>query len=104
MYAVIEDSGRQYRVNEGDIVEVDRRDVDEGQKTLDFDRVLMLGDAENAQIGTPVVEGAKVVARIEGEIKAKKIDVIKFRRRKGHRVKRGHRQRYLRVRVERIVV
>jgi len=103
VYAVIEDGGRQYRVKTGDILDVDRRDLSEGQETIEFDRVLMLGEGEDAQIGTPTVTGAKVIARIDKEFKARKIDVVKFRRRKGYQVKKGHRQRYLRVRIEQIV-
>ena len=102
MYAIIEDGGRQYRVSEGDTIEVDRRDLAEGQETLEFDRVLMVGDGEKSVVGQPVVADAKVTARIEGEFKGEKIVVQHFRRRKDSRTRAGHRQKYLRVRITKI--
>ena len=102
MYAIIEDGGRQFRVAEGDVVEVDLRDLAEGQERLEFDRVLMIGDGENSVVGQPVVAQAKVTARIEGEVKGEKIIVQHFKRRKDSRTKAGHRQKYLRVRIEKI--
>ena len=104
MYAIIEDSGRQYKVQQGDAIEVDLRPVEQGQQTIEFDRVLMVGGTDEPKVGTPVVEGAKVVGQIAGEVKGPKLDVIKFRRRKGYRVKIGHRQRYLRVTISDIQV
>jgi len=101
MYAIIEDSGTQIRVAEGDVLELDLRDAEEGS-TLTFDRVLLVGDAEagrDATLGRPYVDGASVSAEVLGEVKGEKIDVIKFKRRKGYRRKIGHRQRYTRVRV-----
>ena len=104
MYAIIEDSGRQYKVQQGDAIEVDLRPVEQGQQTIEFDRVLMVGGTDQPKVGTPVVEGAKVVGQLAGEVKGPKLDVIKFRRRKGYRVKIGHRQRYLRVTISDIQV
>jgi large subunit ribosomal protein L21 len=104
MYAIIEDSGRQYKVQQGDAIEVDLRPVEQGQQTMEFDRVLMVGGTDEPKVGTPLVEGAKVVGQLAGEVKGPKIDVIKFRRRKGYRVKIGHRQRYLRVTISDIQV
>ena len=104
MYAIIEDSGRQYKVQQGDAIEVDLRPVEQGQETIEFDRVLMVGGTDQPKVGTPVVEGAKVVGQLAGEVKGPKLDVIKFRRRKGYRVKIGHRQRYLRVTISDIQV
>ncbi|UCG33273.1 MAG: 50S ribosomal protein L21 [Phycisphaerales bacterium] len=103
MYAIIEDGGRQYRVSEGDTIEVDRRDLTEGQEELEFDRVLMVGNGEHSVVGQPVVAEAKVTARIEGEHKGEKLVVQHFRRRKNSRTRTGHRQKYLRVRIEKIV-
>jgi large subunit ribosomal protein L21 len=97
MYAIIEDGSRQYRVGVGDTIEVDRRDLAEGQESLEFDRILLVGQGADVKIGQPFVEGASVTASVEGEIKGPKIDVVKMKRRKGYRVKTGHRQRYLRV-------
>ncbi len=104
MYAIIEDSGRQYKVQQGDAIEVDLRPVEQGQQTIEFDRVLMVGGTDEPKVGTPVLEGAKVVGQLAGEVKGPKLDVIKFRRRKGYRVKIGHRQRYLRVTISDIQV
>ena len=103
MYAIIEDSGRQYRVAQGDKIYVDRREVPEGQTTIEFDQVLALGQGTEARIGRPLVEGAKVIAIVDGEVKAKKITVIKFRRRKNYRRKMGHRQKHLQVTISEIV-
>jgi large subunit ribosomal protein L21 len=99
MYAVVEDSGTQFKVSEGDLMQIDLRDLPESAKTVTFDRVLVVG-GESATIGAPYVDGAKVEAEIlEREFKGEKIDVIKFKRRKGYRRKQGHRQRYMKVRV-----
>ncbi len=100
MYAIVEDSGRQFRVRQNDVIDVDLRDLPEGAETIEFDRVLLVGDEQeqgSTKIGQPWLDGAKVLARIDGEIKDDKITVIKFKRRKGYRRKQGHRQRYLRV-------
>lgn len=99
MYAVVEDSGTQFKVSEGDLMQIDLRDLPESAKTVTFDRVLVVG-GDSAKIGAPYVNGAKVEAEIlEHDFKGEKIDVIKFKRRKGYRRKQGHRQRYMKVRV-----
>ncbi len=100
MYAIIEDSGTQIKVATGDVVDLDLRDAAPSD-TITFDRVLLIsaGDSAPATIGTPYIKGAQVKAEVLEEIKGEKIDVIKFKRRKGYRVKTGHRQRYLRVRI-----
>ncbi len=101
MYAIIEDSGTQIRVAKGDVVDIDLRDVDARRKKIKFDRVLLVGEAgDDATIGTPYVSGAAVTAEVLEEVKGDKIDVIKYKRRKGYRRKIGHTQRYLRVRIE----
>ena len=102
MYAIIEDGAHQYRVEEGQRLDVQLHDIDEGQTTLSFDKVLLTGDGENTRIGQPYLEGAKVTATIEGEIKGDKIVTIKLRRRKNYRRKIGHRQRYLRLKIDKI--
>lgn len=103
VYAIIEDSGVQFRVEKGETLYVDLRELSDGQDTIEFDRVLMLGDGESSKIGSPWVEGAKVVGRLAGEVKADKLTIQKFKRRKGYHVKKGHRQRHLEVTVEDIV-
>jgi large subunit ribosomal protein L21 len=104
VYAIIEDSGTQIKVAPGDVVDVDLREVGPRTKKIKFDRVLLLGGDTNgdATIGAPYVNGAAVTAEIIGEVQGDKIDVIKFKRRKGYRVKQGHRQRYLRVKINEI--
>lgn len=104
MYAIIEDSGTQFKVSEGDIVRVDLRPGDEAPESINFDRVLMIGGREGVEptLGSPLVDGAKVEAEVLTEVRGDKITIFKFRRRKGYRRKKGHRQRFLRVRVTRI--
>ncbi len=97
MYAIIEDGSRQYRVGVGDTIEVDLRDLAEGQDTIEFDKVLLIGEGADVKIGQPFVSGASVTAKLEAEVKDPKLVVEKFRRRKGYHVKTGHRQRHLRV-------
>ncbi len=101
MYAIIEDSGTQIRVAKGDIVDIDLRNVGAKRKKIKFDRVLMVGESgTDATIGQPYVAGAAVTAEVLEEVKGDKINVIKFKRRKGYRRKVGHTQRYLRVRID----
>ncbi len=105
MYAIIEDSGTQIRVAPGDVVEIDRRELPKRRKTLSFDRVLLVGDPAAdvpTKIGTPYVSGATVKAKVLGEVLGRKIDVIKYKRRKGYRRKQGHRQRYLKIEITEI--
>ena len=104
MYVIIEDSGSQMKVSEGDVLTIDLRELPEDAKTVTFDRVLLVGGAgAAAKVGSPYVAGASVVADvIDRDFKGEKIDVIKFKRRKGFRRKQGHRQRYMRVKVSSI--
>ena len=104
MYAVIEDSGQQFRVCEGDVLNVDLRELGEDAKEIEFDRVLLVSGEGNISVGTPFVEGAKVVAEIvAAEAKGPKLHVYHWRRRKGSQRKVGHRQKYVRVRIAKIV-
>jgi large subunit ribosomal protein L21 len=103
VYAIIEDGGRQYKVAPGDKIYVDIRDLPEGQETIEFDRVLALGEGAEARIGQPLVAGAKVIARLEGEIKGEKLHIMKYRRRKNYRRVTGHRQKHLQVTISEIV-
>ncbi len=98
MYAVVRTGGKQYRVAEGDQIQIERIDGTVGEE-IDFDDVLMIGGGEDAQIGTPRVEGAKVSGRILAQDRAKKITVFKFKRRKGYQRKQGHRQNITRVQI-----
>ncbi|MEE2973226.1 MAG: 50S ribosomal protein L21 [Planctomycetota bacterium] len=101
MYAIIEDSGTQIMVREGDVIEVDLRPEApaEGSEMV-FDRVLAIGGGDgDASIGTPYVAGASVKAEVVGETKGEKIVNVMYKRRKGMRRKSGHRQRYVTVKI-----
>ncbi|MDZ7698089.1 MAG: 50S ribosomal protein L21 [Deltaproteobacteria bacterium] len=101
MYAVIQTGGKQYRVSQGEEVKVERLNGEVGD-TVTFEEVLVTSDGENTQIGQPVVENAKVVGRIVRQGKERKVLVIKYKRRKGYRRKKGHRQLFTRVKIEAI--
>jgi large subunit ribosomal protein L21 len=103
VYAIIEDGGRQYKVAPGDKIYIDIRDLPENQETIEFDRVLAVGEGEGARIGQPLVEGVKVVGRLDGELKGDKLRIVKFRRRKNYRRVMGHRQKHLQVTISEIV-
>jgi len=102
VYAIFEDGGKQYKVSEGDALLIERRDLDEGQTEITFDKVLMVGEGEQARVGTPWVAGATVTAKVTQELKTPKVVGIKFKRRKGYMKKFGHRQQVLKVAIEKI--
>jgi len=99
MYAVIEDSGTQIKVSEGDIIKIDTRELADDAVSVTFDRVLLVGGADSAKVGAPYVEGASVSADILEEGRDAKIEIWKKRRRKGYVRHNGHRQGYVRVKV-----
>ena len=102
MYAVIEDSGQQFRVSEGDVLDVDLRDLEEA-KELTFDKVLLVSDDGDVKVGTPYVDGATVTAQVlQEEAKGTKVHIYKWRRRKGSQTKTGHRQKYVQVKIAKI--
>ena len=102
MYAVIETGGKQYRVVQGDVIDVERMDgVDGDSESVTFDRVLMIG-GDAPQVGTPTVSGALVTGRLMDAVRGPKIRVFKKKRRKGYKRLAGHRQDLLRVRIEKI--
>lgn len=96
MYAVIATGGKQYLVHKGDQIQVEKLGLDPG-KEIEFDQVLLLADGEEVSIGTPYIEGSKVTAEVQKNARAKKIDVIKFKRRKQYMKRMGHRQHYTQV-------
>ena len=104
MYAVIQDGGREFKVADGDTVEIDLRKSSAAGDEIVFDRVLLVRSDEDVVVGTPMVEGASVTATVEGEVKGEKIIAYKYKRRKGYHRKKGHRQRYTRVRITGISV
>ena len=93
MYAVIQTGGKQYRVAEGDTLKVEKLGADEGAG-VEIDKVLMIADGDNIKVGTPYVDGGKVTATVKSHGRAKKVKIIKFRRRKHHLKRQGHRQWY----------
>ena len=93
MHAVFVTGGKQYRIQEGDKVRVERLPAEAGA-TVEFDRVLLLSDGADVQVGQPFVERGKITATVRGHGRAKKIKVLKFRRRKGYMRTQGHRQAY----------
>ncbi len=97
MYAVIKTGGKQYRVQEGDLIRVERIQGDIGS-TIELDSVLMIG-GDKVVVGKPLVAGAKVTAEITGQNRSKKVIVFKMRRRKRYRRKRGHRQHFTELRI-----
>lgn len=103
MYAVVEIGGHQYRVSEGDVLFVDKQS-DETDQTLTFDHVLLTNDDGEVTIGKPVVEGASVEATLLDNVKSDKVIVFKKKRRKGYRVKRGHRQPMSQIEINKISV
>lgn len=102
MYAVVVAGGKQYRVQPGEILRMERLPSKEGD-TVEFDKVLLIGDGDKVVVGQPYIEGGKVAATIKAHGKGKKISVIKFKRRKQYRRKQGHRQHYTEVEVTGIV-
>lgn len=98
MYAVFKSGGKQLRAQEGDVVRVEKLGAEAGA-SVDFDQVLLLADGENIQVGKPVVDGARVSGEVVGHGRDKKVRIIKFRRRKHHMKRQGHRQWYTEVKI-----
>lgn len=99
MYAIVRTGGKQYRVTEGQTLEVEKLPGATGD-AVDLTDVLMLADGEDIRVGTPLVEGASVQARITGQHKSRKIRVFRYKPKKRVRVRRGHRQSQTRLLVE----
>ncbi len=98
MYAVIKTGGKQYRVSQGDTLKVERLDAGEGD-AVEFEQVLMVGEGEDVEIGTPYIEGSRVSARVMAQGRGPKVEIIKFKRRKYHMKRMGHRQDYTEVEI-----
>jgi len=101
MYAVVATGGKQYRVEEGDVLRVEKLAGDVGSEVA-FDKILLFSDGENVKIGQPDLDGVTVHGQIVAQDKSKKILVFKYKRRKGYRRKQGHRQPFTAVRIDRI--
>ena len=98
MYAIIKTGGKQYRVSEGDVVYIEKLDV-QPEETVNFEEVIAVGKEDGMVIGAPAVEGAKVVAKVLKNGKGKKITVFTYRSKKDSKRKMGHRQPYTKVEI-----
>ena len=98
MYAVIKTGGKQYRVQQGDEIFVEKLNA-QADEAVTFDEVLLVGDADQSKVGTPVVAGAKVEGKVLSQVKSRKIVVYKYKAKKNERKKQGHRQPYTKVEI-----
>ncbi len=101
MYAVIETGGKQYQVNEGDVVFIEKLNA-EADETVTFDKVMVVGKDGSVNVGAPYVDGATVSAKVLKNGKSKKITVFTYKPKKGEKRKMGHRQPYTQVKIEAI--
>ena len=98
MYAVIKSGGKQYRVQEGQTLKLEKIEVATGE-TIEFDEVLLVADGDDVNIGAPFISGAKVSAEIVSHGRGDKVTIIKFRRRKHHMKRQGHRQWFTEIKI-----
>ena len=98
MYAVIKTGGKQYKVSEGDTLKVELIDAEEGA-SIEIDQVLLVADGDNIKVGTPLLEGGKVTATVKSHGRAKKVEIVKFHRRKHYRKQMGHRQYFTELKI-----
>ncbi len=102
IYAIIETGGKQYKVTPGEIIDVERLDVTEGN-TVELDKVLLIAEGDKVTVGRPTVDGAKVIATSQGESKGKKVIVFKYKPKVRYQKKTGHRQLHTRLVIDKIV-
>lgn len=98
MYAVIKSGGKQHRVEEGEVLKLEKLEIATGEK-IEFNNILMVGEGESVKIGAPYVEGSSVTAEVLSQGRAKKVKIIKFNRRKHFRKQQGHRQWFTEVKI-----
>ena len=103
MYAIVEIQGKQYKVSEGDVVQVEKIGKEVGEK-VELNNILMISGEEKIEVGNPYVQKAKVMGEIVEQGKGKKIIVFKYKRRKGYKRKQGHRQQLSKVKIEKIII
>jgi len=101
MYAVIKTGGKQYKVSEGQTLRVEKLNAEAGS-SVDLNEVLMVADGDDIKIGSPVLDGGKVTATVTAHGRGKKINIVKFRRRKHYRRQAGHRQDYTEIKIDKI--
>lgn len=102
LYAVIATGGKQYRVSEGSVLRVEKLEAEVGAD-IEFDKILLLGEGDKIQVGSPLLSGGKVVATVQSHGKGDKKTIVKFRRRKHYMRQGTHRQQYTQVKVTSIV-
>ena len=107
MYAVIEQGGKQYKVEQGDVVNIELTEVEDDSTTIELDKVLFVSDGSEVKVGAPYLDGAKVIATFqttasEAVVKGPKIHLTHFRRRKNSQRRMGHRQKYLQIVIDAI--
>lgn len=98
MYAVFESGGKQHRVQEGEVLKLEKIELGTGE-TVEFDKVMMVGEGDSVKLGQPLVDGARVTAEVVSQGRHDKVTIIKFRRRKHHMKRAGHRQWYTEVKI-----
>jgi large subunit ribosomal protein L21 len=98
MYAVVSTGGKQYKVAQGDVCRIEKLDAEEGA-AVELDKVLLIADGDKITIGTPLVSGGKVTATVKTHGRADKVEIMKFRRRKHHQKRTGHRQHYTEIEI-----
>ncbi len=102
MYAIVRDRGMQYRVEKGQTVDIALLEAEPGS-AIELEEVLLIGDTDQVQVGSPLVQGARVRAQVLGDIKGEKILVFRYRNKKRFRRRKGHRQQYTRIKIDEIV-
>jgi len=98
MFAVFASGGKQHRVTEGEVIRIEQLEVEPGEQVV-FDKVLMVADGDQVSVGAPFVDGGQVTAEVIGNDRAKKVTVIKFKRRKGYMRRQGHRQGFTELKI-----
>ena len=98
MYAVFTTGGKQYRATTGDILKIEKLDAEKGA-TVELDQVLMVGEGEDVKVGTPYLKGGKVTAKVVDQGRGEKVKILKFKRRKHHMKRMGHRQDYTQIEI-----
>ena len=101
MLAVVKTGGKQYIVKEGDTLDIEKIEGDEGSK-IALESILLINDDKNIKVGAPLVEGAKLEAEIVKQFKGKKVEIVKYKKKTGYRRKTGHRQQYTKIKVLKI--
>ena len=109
MYAVIEQGGKQYKVSQGDVIDIELTEIESEAKSIEMDKVLFISDGEDIKTGTPYIEGAKVIGSFQAEnaddavVKGPKLFPTHLRKRKNSKTRIGHRQKYLQVVIDEII-